>query len=163
MKIRYFFTRVRNFIKWSTAEQCEKTSHFHSRKYPRSSILAEWKNLLFMKYTTLYSIGQNIEGKTCNSLGVISIKTSCHSLYLLWLQLRHWTNRYVWLDIYPWETISCDYVFYELSPMEKKLHLGKKWKWQKWMKIWFLTSDRKPMDSNNSLLISTLHVFSPEL
>jgi len=49
----------------------------------------------------------------------ISAVTSNHSWSLPWFQQWRGTNRYVWLDIYPGETTSCDLVYYRLSPMEK--------------------------------------------
>jgi len=98
-----------------------------------------------MKNTTLHSIGQNIEGKICNSLGVISIKTSNHSWCLFWLQLWHWTHK----SVFDWTFTHARQLHATMSSMScppwtmvEKLYLRKKWKWQKWMEIWFLSSNR---------------------
>lgn len=50
---------------------------------------------------------------------MIFIVMSHHFWRILWLQLWRVTNWYVWLEIYPWETISSDPVSYGLSPLEE--------------------------------------------
>ena len=69
----------------------------------------------------------SIEDKTCHSLG----------WFPLWLQIIndvyyvynwHWTNQYIWLDIYPWETNSCHPVSHGKAPFKEECLF--------WLRIW---------------------------